>query len=120
MKTLLPCAVAVTATTRRGNDRTPVLRNWSAVVRRVGSSLHCSIYTVRDLRVLNEQCSRLDHRAMFAEANMRPCYFRYGYDITIPLLASSFFYDVTDTAPQDRKYFATFKVSYDNLSGTQQ
>ncbi|CAM9463743.1 unnamed protein product [Laminaria digitata] len=56
-----------------------------------------------------EQRSKLDHRAMFAEANMRPCYFRYGYDIAIPLLAQVIFDDMTGIAPQDRKYFATFK-----------
>ena len=62
-------------------------------------------------RVFREERLRLDHRAMFAEANMRPCYFRYGYDIAIPLLAKSTFQNLRDTAPQDRKYFATFKVS---------
>ena len=48
---------------------------------------------------------------MFAESNMRPCYFRYGYDIALPLRAKAFFYNLRGTAPQDRKYFATFKVS---------
>lgn len=42
---------------------------------------------------------------------MRPCYFRYGYDIAIPLLAKSIFHNMPGIAPQDRKYFATFKVS---------
>ena len=53
----------------------------------------------------------LDDKAMFAESNMRPCYFRYGYDIALPLRAKAFFYNLRGTAPQDRKYFATFKVS---------
>ncbi|CAM9492023.1 unnamed protein product [Laminaria digitata] len=48
---------------------------------------------------------------MFAESNMRPCYFRYGYDIAIPLLAKSTFNTLRSIAPQDRKYFATFKGS---------
>lgn len=48
---------------------------------------------------------------MFAESNMRPCYFRYGYDIALPLRARAFFYNLRSIAPQDRKYFATFKVS---------
>ncbi|CAM9874817.1 unnamed protein product, partial [Laminaria digitata] len=55
----------------------------------------------------------LDDKAMFAESNMRPCYFRYGYDIALPLRARAFFYNLRGIAPQDRKYFATFKVSPD-------
>lgn len=48
---------------------------------------------------------------MFAESNMRPCYFRYGYDIALPLRARAFFYSLRNTPPDKRKYFATFKVS---------
>lgn len=66
---------------------------------------------MHDLCGLSERRFRLDDRAMFAEANMRPCYFRYGYDIAIPLPAKTVFHSMRDTAPQDRKYFATFKVS---------
>lgn len=54
---------------------------------------------------------RLDNKAMFAEASMRPCYFRYGYDIAIPLPVKKVFHKPRDAASQDRKYFATFKVS---------
>eukprot|EP00752_Nemacystus_decipiens_P008218 g7348.t1 len=58
-----------------------------------------------------EKHRSLGDRAMFAEGNMRPCYFRYGYDIAVPLPAGSWFATLRDTAPQDRKYFATFKGS---------
>eukprot|EP00904_Undaria_pinnatifida_P003028 jgi/Undpi1/12726/HiC_scaffold_6.g02394.m1 len=53
----------------------------------------------------------LDDKAMFAESNMRPCYFRYGYDIALPLRARAFFYSLRNTPPDKRKYFATFKGS---------
>ena len=67
-------------------------------------------------RDLSEQSFRLDHRAMFAEANMRSCYFRYGYDIAIPLPATSAFHTISPTAPRDREYFATFKVRYSTFA----
>ena len=48
---------------------------------------------------------------MFAEGNMRPCYFRFGYDVAVPLPTWKRFYTFRNIAPQDRKYFATFKAS---------
>lgn len=48
---------------------------------------------------------------MFAQSNMRPCYFRYGYDIALPLRARKLYPRLRDIAPLDRKYFATFKAS---------
>lgn len=52
----------------------------------------------------------LDVKAMFAQSNMRPCYFRYGYDIAVPLQAHKLFHGLRKLAPQNRKYFATFKA----------
>lgn len=47
---------------------------------------------------------------MFASSNMRPCFFRYGYDIAVPLRADKLIDGLRDTPPLGRKYFATFKV----------
>ncbi|CAM9123001.1 unnamed protein product [Ectocarpus sp. 6 AP-2014] len=51
----------------------------------------------------------LDGKAMFLQSNMRPCYYRHGYDIAMPLPARRLVERLREVAPQDRKYFATFK-----------
>ncbi|CAM9982432.1 unnamed protein product, partial [Pylaiella littoralis] len=57
-------------------------------------------------------------KAMFAQSNMRPCYFRHGYDIAVPLQAQKLFYGLRKFPPQDRKYFATFKARNLYLTGS--
>lgn len=41
---------------------------------------------------------------------MRPCYFRYGYDIALPLQARVLFHSLRQVPSHHRKYLATFKV----------
>ncbi|CAN0257386.1 unnamed protein product [Ectocarpus fasciculatus] len=53
----------------------------------------------------------LDVKAMFMQSNMRPCYYRHGYDIAVPLRARKLFHRLRKIAPRDREYFATFKAS---------
>lgn len=53
----------------------------------------------------------LDVKAMFAQSNMRPCYYRHGYDVAVPLRARKLFHSLRKIAPRDRKYSATFKAS---------
>ncbi|CAN0565564.1 unnamed protein product [Ectocarpus sp. 12 AP-2014] len=48
---------------------------------------------------------------MFLQSNMRPCYYRHGYDIAMPLPARRPVERLREVAPRDRKYFATFKAS---------
>lgn len=48
--------------------------------------------------------------AMFAESNMRPCYYREGHDIPVPLPAKQDFTMLRDVPPSNRKYVLTFKV----------
>lgn len=48
---------------------------------------------------------------MFAQSNMRPCYFRHGFDIAVPIRAWTLLSGLRKIAPRDRKYFATFKAS---------
>ncbi|CAM9527495.1 unnamed protein product [Choristocarpus tenellus] len=52
--------------------------------------------------------------AMFAGGNMRTCYYRPGYDISLPLPPSGKGnLDIyQETASPDRKYFLTFKGSF--------
>ncbi len=57
----------------------------------------------------------LHGKAMFAQSNMRPCYFRYGYDIAVPLRARKLYPRLKDIPPLDRKYFATFKASTEKM-----
>ena len=62
--------------------------------------------------ILSDVRKSLDVKAMFAQSTMRPCYFRYGYDIAVPLRAYKVASDeLRNTAPLDRQYFATFKVN---------
>lgn len=60
---------------------------------------------------LRKSYSSLDVEAMFAEANMLPCYYRQGYDIALPLPPRKKFLDIKSTPSLRRKYFATFKVN---------
>ncbi|CAM9869706.1 unnamed protein product [Ectocarpus fasciculatus] len=53
----------------------------------------------------------LDGKAMFVQTNMRPCYYRHGYDIAMPLPVRRPVERVREVAPWDRQYFATFKAS---------
>lgn len=47
--------------------------------------------------------SNLDAKAMFAEPTKRPCYFRCGHGIAVPLLAKSTSNHLRRITPQDRK-----------------
>ncbi|CAN0075141.1 unnamed protein product, partial [Ectocarpus sp. 4 AP-2014] len=51
----------------------------------------------------------LNGKAMFLQSNMRPCYYRHGYDIAMPLPARRPVERLREVAPRDRTYFATFK-----------
>ncbi len=62
-------------------------------------------------RIVREARPSLIAKAMFAQSNMRPCYFRHGFDIAVPLRARRLFSGLRNIAPLDRKYFATFKAS---------
>lgn len=48
--------------------------------------------------------------AMEAASNMRTCYYRSGYDISLPLVPKKNFPGLADVLPGDRKYFLTIKV----------
>lgn len=52
---------------------------------------------------------------MFAQSTMRPCYYRQGFDIALPLRARKMYHGLRRIAPQDRKYFATFKVRTEHV-----
>lgn len=60
---------------------------------------------------VSEARRSLDVKAMFMQSNMRPCYYRHGYDIAVPLRARKLFHRLRKIAPRDREYFATFKAS---------
>ena len=49
--------------------------------------------------------------AMWASSNMQSRYFRFGYDIAVPLPPRFKFDSLGNILPTRRKYFATFKVS---------
>ncbi|CAN0080035.1 unnamed protein product, partial [Ectocarpus fasciculatus] len=47
--------------------------------------------------------------AMEAATNMHTCFYRSGYDISVPLAPPSVFNHLADFAPWDRKFFLTTK-----------
>lgn len=47
---------------------------------------------------------------MEAASSQHTCYYRNGYDISIPLWPRIVFHDLQSALPQDRRYFLTFKV----------
>ncbi|CAN0211923.1 unnamed protein product [Ectocarpus sp. 12 AP-2014] len=69
-------------------------------------------HVLLDLNDQSREARRsLDVKAMFVQSNMRPCYYRHGYDVAVPLRARKLFHSLRKIAPRDRKYFATFKAS---------
>lgn len=50
--------------------------------------------------------------AMEAASNMHTCYYRAGYDISMPLVPKNVFHELEGIAPLDREFFLTVKVRY--------
>lgn len=48
--------------------------------------------------------------AMEAASNMHTCYYRAGYDMSVPLYPRSAFTDLAPIRPEDRQFFITVKV----------
>ncbi|CAM9976215.1 unnamed protein product, partial [Ectocarpus sp. 12 AP-2014] len=49
--------------------------------------------------------------AMEAATNMHTCFYRTGYDISVPLTPKKVFHDLANVSPWDRQYFLTTKCS---------
>ena len=47
---------------------------------------------------------------MEAASNMHTCYYREGYDISMPLVPRKVYHDLENIAPLDREFFLTVKV----------
>lgn len=47
---------------------------------------------------------------MEAASNMHTCYYRAGYDISMPLVPKNVFHEMEAIAPLDREFFLTVKV----------
>ncbi|CAM9982953.1 unnamed protein product, partial [Hapterophycus canaliculatus] len=56
-------------------------------------------HVILDLNDQSRDARRsLDAKAMFAQSTMRPCYFRQGYDIALPLRARKLYYHLRTIA----------------------
>lgn len=59
-----------------------------------------------------------DSYAMEWASNTHSCYYRTGYDLSIPLFPRVLFPELAHIPPGDREYFVTFKVNSVVAAGT--